>query len=54
MHVKVIHEDKERLIAAVDPKDERSIAFLTDGASEPVGAMGQNRKVGELLTWTAP
>lgn len=46
--------DGKRLIAAVDPKDERSIAFLTDGASEPVGTMGHNRKVGELLTWTAP
>jgi len=45
--------DGRRLIAAVDPKDEGSIAFLTDGASEPVGTVGQNRKSGELLTWTA-
>ena len=43
----------ERVIARVAPDDTRSIAYLTDGASQPVGATGVNRRIRDKLIWTA-
>lgn len=43
-----------RIIAKVDGPDARSIAFLTDGAVEPVGKVGRNRRSGDTLIWSAP
>ena len=43
----------ERIIARVDGNDARSLAFLTDGAVEPVGKIGHNRRAGDALVWTA-
>ena len=45
--------DGERIIARVDGQDARSLAFLTDGAVEPVGKIGHNRRAGDALVWTA-
>jgi len=44
----------ERVIAQVPPEDARSLAWLTSGNAEPVGALGRNRRVGETLIWSAP
>ena len=41
-----------RVIARVDPLDERSIAFLTDGTAEPVGYQGRHRREGDMLVWS--
>lgn len=38
-----------RVVARVDAEDEAGIAFLTNGATEPVGSSGRTEKVGELL-----
>ncbi len=46
--------DGERIIAKVLPGDARSLAFLTDGAAEPVGQSGHNLRSGDTLIWTAP
>ncbi|WP_238995212.1 acetyl-CoA acetyltransferase [Sphingomonas solaris] len=43
----------ERVVARVLPDDAVSIAWLTDGAVEPVGRMGINRREGDLLVWRA-
>jgi acetyl-CoA C-acetyltransferase len=43
--------DGSRVVAKVDPADAAAIAFLTDGANEPVGAMGATKKVGDTLYW---
>jgi acetyl-CoA C-acetyltransferase len=43
----------ERVIARVAPDDSRSIAYLTDGASQPVRSTGINRRIGDTLIWTA-
>jgi acetyl-CoA C-acetyltransferase len=43
----------ERVIARVEPDDARSIAFLTDGAAQPVGRTGINRRAGDRLVWSA-
>jgi len=42
-----------RVIAKVEASDARSLAFLTDGRTEPVGKLGQNRRSGDDLIWTA-
>jgi acetyl-CoA C-acetyltransferase len=42
----------ERVIARVQPDDERSIAFLTNGWSEPVGHRGMHRREGDMLVWS--
>lgn len=42
----------ERVIARVEPDDARSIAFLTDGAIEPGGHAGINRRAGDRLVWS--
>ena len=41
----------ERVIARVDADDEAGIAFLTDGAVEPVGARGHTVRRGDALHW---
>ena len=46
--------DGARVIAKVEAEDLRSLAFLTDGKIEPVGKVGQNRKSGDEMIWTAP
>jgi acetyl-CoA C-acetyltransferase len=44
----------ERVIARVESHDTRSIAYLTSGAIQPVGKAGINRRVGDVLVWSAP
>lgn len=41
--------DGGRVVARVDAGDTAGFAFLTDGAHEPVGALGRTEKVGEML-----
>ncbi len=43
----------ERVIARVAPDDSRLIAYLTDCASQPVGSTGINRRIDDMLIWTA-
>jgi acetyl-CoA C-acetyltransferase len=43
--------DGSRVVAKVDPADKAAIAFLTDGAAEPVGKSGSTRKIGDTLYW---
>jgi acetyl-CoA C-acetyltransferase len=45
--------DGARVAAKVAPDDARSIAFLTSGAQEPVGAKGVTAKDGDTLYWRA-
>jgi acetyl-CoA C-acetyltransferase len=45
--------DGARLVAKVAPDDARSIAVLTDGKVEPVGAKGVTAKSGDTLFWRA-
>ena len=40
-----------RVIARVDPSDRTSIGFLTDGAREPVGAIGATERRDGVLFW---
>ena len=42
-----------RIIAKVEGDDARSLAFLTDGAVEPVGKLGHNRRSADAMVWTA-
>jgi acetyl-CoA C-acetyltransferase len=42
----------ERLVARVEGDDAATIAFLTDGATEPVGKPGRHMRRGELLHWS--
>ncbi|MBV1687895.1 acetyl-CoA acetyltransferase [Novosphingobium sp. G106] len=44
----------ERVIARVDREDIRSLTYLTDGITEPIGNPGNNRRLGEVLVWSAP
>jgi hypothetical protein len=41
--------DNNRVVARVDANDATTIAFLTDGLLEPVGAQGWTEKRGEVL-----
>lgn len=41
----------ERTLAQVPAEDETMIAFLTDGAVEPVGANGVVEPAGEIMVW---
>jgi acetyl-CoA C-acetyltransferase len=43
--------DGARVVAKVAPDDKAAIAFLTNGAAEPVGAIGSTRKIGDTLYW---
>ena len=43
----------ERTIARVRPDDARSIAMLTDGRAEPVGATGITAREADMLVWRA-
>ncbi len=45
--------DGLRIIARVDGDDARSLAFLTDGAVEPVGKLGHNKRSADAMVWTA-
>ncbi len=45
--------DGARVIAKLDMDDAGSLRFLTDGAAEPVGAIGRNRRDGDCLVWSA-
>jgi acetyl-CoA C-acetyltransferase len=38
-----------RVVALIDPADWAGIAFLTDGAAEPVGSVGRTEREGEML-----
>lgn len=43
--------DGQRLLAHVSPDDAPALAFLTDGAAEPVGARGEVRREGAHALW---
>lgn len=46
--------DGDRVIARVDAADQESIAFLTNGEVEPVGAAGVTERRADLLYWKRP
>ncbi len=43
--------DGKRTVARVAPEDEATMAFLTDGAREPVGSPGGTLRQGDTLHW---
>ncbi|MCB2047965.1 MAG: acetyl-CoA acetyltransferase [Novosphingobium sp.] len=45
--------DRRRVVAKVTGEDAATIAFLTDGKTEPVGTSGRIEKDGETLYWRA-